>query len=188
MVKIRKERNLYLKILPYNEQQYRAIYASKFCFLDSYQFLFASLDALIKDYKERKKPEEMIIINQSKLTLDENGQFSTVRRDFLLRKGLIPWSIISSRKVLKKKRKHLPKDLKLYHSILTNSTPSQEELDKAQEFYKEFKCTSLLDYLKIYCETDVLILAEIFCDMRNEIWQWAQIDISRFVGLPGTAS
>ena len=59
MVKLRKEENLYLKILPYNEQQYRAIYANRFCFLDSYQFLFASLDALIKDYKERKNPEKM---------------------------------------------------------------------------------------------------------------------------------
>ena len=71
--------------------------------------------------------------------------------------------------------------MSLYHSNLTNSTPSQEELDKAQEFYKKFKCTSLLDYLKIYCETDVLILAEVFCDTRNEIWTWAEIDISHFV-------
>ena len=68
-----------------------------------------------------------------------------------------------------------------YHSNLSNTTPSQEELDKAQEFYKRFKCTSLLDYLKIYCETDVLILAEVFCDTRNEIWTWAEIDISHFV-------
>ena len=154
---------------------------NKFCFLDSYQFLFASLDSLIKDYKTRKDPEQMTIINQSRLALDENGQFSSVKRDFLLRKGLVPWGIISGRRILKEKRKHLPEDLNLYHSNLTNTTPSQEELDKAQEFYKRFKCTSLLDYLKIYCETDVLILAEVFCDTRNEIWTWAEIDISHFV-------
>ena len=88
LVNLRKKQNLYLKILPYNEQNYRAIYVNKFCFLDSYQFLFASLDTLIKDYTKRKNPEEMTIINQSKLTLDENGQFSSVKRDFLLQNSV----------------------------------------------------------------------------------------------------
>lgn len=187
LIKLRKEQNLYLKVLPMNTEQYRAIYVNKFCFLDSYQFLYESLDTLIKDYTKQKKPEDMKIINQSKLTLDKNGHFSPEKRNFLLRKGLVPWSIVSSRRVLKEKRKHLPKDLKHYHSKLTNSTPSQEELDKAQEFYKKFKCKSLLDYLKIYCQTDVLILAEIFCDTRDEIWRLSEIDITAFVGMPGAA-
>ena len=187
LVKYRKKENIYLKVLPYNLQQYRAIYAQNFCFLDSYQFLFSGLDSLMKDYTKRKQPSEMTIINQSNLALDENNNFSSVRRDFLLRKGLIPWKIVTSRRILKEKRDHLPDDLNMYHSNLNNSTPSREELQKAQEFYKEFKCRSLLDYLKIYCQTDVLILAEIFCSMRNEIWQWAEIDIVHFVGLPAAA-
>ena len=141
----------------------------------------------MKDYTQQKQPEEMKIINQSKLALGEQGCFSPEKRNFLLRKGLVPWSIVKSRKVLKKKRKHLPHDLNVYHSKLTNSTPSQEELDKAQEFYIKFKCESLLDYLKIYCEVDVLILAEIFCDTRNVIWELAGIDICAFVGMPGAA-
>lgn len=187
LVKLRKKDSMYLKVIPYNIQQYRAIFAKNFCFLDSYQFLFSGLDSLMKDYTQRKDPSEMTIINQSNLTLDENGNFSSVRRDFLLRKGLIPWKMVSGRTILKEKRDNLPNDLKLYHSNLSNSTPSLEELQKAQEFYTQFKCQSLLDYLKIYCKTDVLILAEIFISMRNEIWQWAEIDIAHFVGLPAAA-
>jgi hypothetical protein len=95
-----------------------------------------------------------------------------LRRNFLLRKGLVPWGLISGRKVLREKRDKLPENLKDYHSNLSNSTPTEEELQRAQEFYKEFNCQSLLDYLRIYCETDVIILAEIFSDMRNDIWQW----------------
>ena len=187
LVKIRKKKNMYLKVIPFNEQQYRAIFARKFAFLDSYQFLFSSLDALMKDYVKHKDPSEMTIINQSDLAKDENGIFSPFLRDFLLRKGLIPWKLVSGRKVLKEKRDSLPDDLQMYHSNLTDSTPSREELDKAQEFYKQFKCKCLLDYLKIYCQTDVLILAEVFCAMRNQIWEWAEIDIAHFIGLPSAA-
>ena len=187
LVKIRKKNDVYVKVLPKNEEQYRAIYVKKFAFLDSYQFLFSSLDALMKDYVQHKSPDEMTIINQSDLAKDENGIFSPKLRDFLLRKGLIPWKLFTGRKVLKEKRDSLPDDLKLYHSNLTNSTPSREELNKAQEFYKQFKCKCFLDYLKIYCQIDVLILAEVFCSMRKQIWEWAGIDISLFVGLPSAA-
>ena len=171
LVELRKRREIFLKVLPYNEEQYRAIYVNNFAFLDSYQFLFQSLDALMKDYVQRKEVDEMKIINQSRLTL-KDGKFSTLRRNFLLRKGLVPWGLISGRKVLREKRDKLPEDLKDYYSNLSNSTPTEEELQRAQEFFKEFNCQSLLDYLRIYCETDVIILAEIFSDMRNDIWQW----------------
>ena len=160
-----------MKVLPYNEEQYRAIYVNNFAFLDSYQFLFSSLDALMKDYVQRKEVDEMKIINKCRLAL-KDGKFSTLRRNFLLRKGLVPWGLISGRKVLREKRDKLPENLKDYHSNLSNSTPTEEELQRAQEFYKEFNCQSLLDYLRIYCETDVIILAEIFSDIRNDIWQW----------------
>ena len=76
LVKIRKKKNIFLRVLPYNEQQYRAIYAKKFAFLDSYQFLYSSLDALMKDYVKHNDPSEMTIINQSHLAKDENGIFS----------------------------------------------------------------------------------------------------------------
>ena len=186
-MKLRKKNDMYVKVLPYNVQQYRAIYAKNFCFLDSYQFLFSGLDSLMKDYTQRKDASKMSIINQSNLALDEHGRFSTFKRDFLLRKGLIPWKMVSSRKILKEKRNSLPDNLELYYSNLSDSTPSVEELQKAQEFYMRFNCQSLLDYLKIYCQTDVLILAEIFCSMREEIFEWAEIDIAHFVGLPSAA-
>ena len=138
--KDKKKTSLYLKVPPYNAQQYRAIYTRNFAFLDSYQFLFASLEALMKDYVKQKDPSEMTILNQSDLTIDKNGIFSPFLRDFLLRKGLVPWKLISERRTLKEKRENLPDDLQMYHSNLSNSTPSREELDKAQEFYKQFKC------------------------------------------------
>ena len=187
LVELRKKEDIYVNVLPLNEQQYRAIYVKKFAFLDSYQFLFASLDALMKDYVLHKNPNEMTIINQSNLAKDKNGKFSSFIRNFLLRKGLVPWKLISGRRALKEKRETLPNDLELYYSNLTDSTPSREELDKAQEFYKQFECKNLLQYLKLYCEIDVLILAEVFCSMRKKIWKWAEIDICHFVGLPSAA-
>ena len=115
LVKIRKKKDMFIKVLPKNEQQYRAIYARRFAFLDSYQFLFASLDALMKDYVQRKSPDEMTIINQSKLAKDKNKIFSAFRRDFLLRKGLVPWKMITGRRMLREDRDNLPDDLELYH-------------------------------------------------------------------------
>ena len=97
LVEMRKKKNLYVNVLPLNEQQYRAIYVNKFAFLDSYQFLLSSLDALMKDYILHKNPNEMTIINQSNLAKDKNGKFSAFMRNFLLRKGLVPWKLITGR-------------------------------------------------------------------------------------------
>ena len=85
----------------------------------------------MKDYVKRKDPSEMTILNQSDLTKDENGHFSPFLRDFLLRKGLVPWKLISGRRALKEIRESLPDDLQMYYSNLSNSTPSREELNKA---------------------------------------------------------
>ena len=128
----------------------------------------------------------MKIINQSRLTL-KDGKFSTLRRNFLLRKGLVPWGLISGRKVLREKRDKLPEDLKDYYSNLSNSTPTEEELQHAQEFFKEFDCQSLLDYLRIYCETDVIILAKNLKHVFSFLFFRACVDIAHFVGLPSAA-
>ena len=89
LVQLRKEKYpiRYSKILPYNQEQYRAIYIDHFTFLDSYQFLFAGLEKLMKDYSENTDKEDMNIINKCRLA-QTNSAMDSLKRDLLLGKGL----------------------------------------------------------------------------------------------------
>ena len=144
LVKMRKKKDLYVNVLPLNEQQYRAIYVKKFAFLDSYQFLLTSLDALMKDYILHKNPNEMTIINQSNLAKDKNGKFSAFIRNFLSRKGLVPWKLITGRRALKQKRDCLPNDLQLYYSLILH--PVEKNWIKLKNFTNNLSA-------KIFCST-----------------------------------
>ena len=89
LVQLRKEKYpiRYSKILPYNMEQYRAIYIDHFTFLDSYQFLFAGLEKLMNDFSQNTSKENMKIINQCRLA-QTNGSMDPLKRDLLLGKGL----------------------------------------------------------------------------------------------------
>ena len=42
-----------IKVIPHTIEKYTAIYTKEFVFIDSYQHLFASLETLVKDLKDK---------------------------------------------------------------------------------------------------------------------------------------
>ena len=61
MVELKDSIN-YQFILPQNSETYRAIAVNNFQFLDSYAFMSASLDNLMKNLTKTVKPENMEVI------------------------------------------------------------------------------------------------------------------------------
>ena len=180
MVELKDSIN-YQFILPQNSETYRAISVNNFQFLDSYAFMSASLDNLMKNLTKTVKPENMEVINNCRASLtDEVLDIS--KRDLQLSKGLVPWSLVTDHDYLKIPRKKLPDKQEYYYSILTDSTPSKEEIEKASKYYQKYECKNLLEYLMQYCETDVVQLAQVFHKFRMKIFKFAKIDVLKFVG------
>ena len=176
-----KDRINYQFILPQNSETYRAISVDHFQFLDSYAFMASSLDGLMKDLTKTVKPEDMEVINSCRASLTEDI-LDISKRDLQLSKGLVPWSLVTDLDFLKIPRKKLPDKQKYYYSILTDSTPSKEEIQRASEYYQKYQCKNLLEYLMQYCETDVIQLAQVFHKFRMKIFKFAKIDVLKFVG------
>ena len=176
-----KNRIKYQFILPQNSEQYRAIRVDHFQFLDSYQFMSASLDNLMKNLTKTVSPEKMEVINSCRASLTEET-LDTTKRNLQLSKGIVPWSLVTDHDFLKIPREKLPVKEEYYYSILTESTPSKEEIQRAAEYYQKYECKNLLEYIMQYCETDVVQLAQIFHKFRMKIFKFAKIDVLKFVG------
>ena len=180
MVELKDDIN-YQFILPKNSETYRAIYVDHFQFLDSYAFMASSLDSLMKDLTKTVKPEDMEVLNTCRASLTEDV-LDISKRDLQLTKGLVPWTLVTDHDFLKIPRKRLPDKQEYYYSILTDSMPSKEEIQKASEYYEKYQCKNLLEYIMQYCETDVVQLAQIFHKFRMKIFKFAKIDVLKFVG------
>ena len=180
MVELKDDIN-YQFILPKNSETYRAITVDHFQFLDSYAFMASSLDSLMKDLTKTVKPEDMEVLNTCRASLTEDV-LDISKRDLQLTKGLVPWTLVTDHDFLKIPRKRLPDKQEYYYSILTDSMPSKEEIQKASEYYEKYQCKNLLEYIMQYCETDVVQLAQIFHKFRMKIFKFAKIDVLKFVG------
>ena len=140
-----------------------------------------SLDKLMDNLRKTVKPSEMSVINSCRASMT-NGVFDVEKRDFQLTKGLVPWGLVEGRRHLKIPRKTLPRDKEPYYSVLTESYPEESEIQRAGDFYEKYECKNLLDYLMQYCETDTIQLSQCFHSFRMKIFDFAKIDILKFVG------
>ena len=55
-----------------------------------------------------------------------------------------------------------------FYSSLKEAHISESDYNKAQEIWTEFSCTSLGSYTKLYCESDVHLLADCWTNFCNE--------------------
>ena len=93
MTELRDEIN-FIHVLPINQENYRAIKNDSLWFIDSFQFMQASLDALLKQEVFVTKLEDLKIMNQARAILNPDGIINQKKRDFYLKKGLVPWSLV----------------------------------------------------------------------------------------------
>ena len=140
-------------------------------FLDTFNFMASSLDALSKN----------LSTDQCK---NLNAMYSGKKFDLLRRKGVFPYEYMDSVDRLNEDR--LPPKSAFY-SRLNESNISDEDYIHAQEVWKEFGCESLRDYLKLYNESDVLILADVFESFRDMSMKNYKLDPAWCYTAPGLA-
>ena len=176
-----------IEVLPDNQSQYKALtlripvdryneadgrerfryFAIKF--KDSFQFLPSSLDTLNNTLESHPHA----------FTLKQ--RYSNLSDEVLTRKGVFPYSYLDS--LEKFNDRQLP-PIEEFHNDLSGQPCSEEDYNHAQRAWREFRCTSFLDYLLHYLELDVLILCDVFENFRALSLRTDGIDPVHYVSLP----
>jgi len=161
---------------------FRTISFRGFKFVDSLAFLQSSLSQLSEDLTKADHNYE--ILKQTDLVRTKN-KLDVIKFDAVLKKSFFPYEFCQSLEMMKSitslpARKH-------FYSNLTETSISEENHVFAQSVWKMFNCKNLVDYTKVYCMIDTLLLAEIFQKFRNDMIRFSNLDPSYYISLPAYA-
>ena len=156
-----------------NMEKYISFTVGSLRFLDSLQFLNASLATLVanlaKEGAEKFKITRTSFPNPDELKL-------------LLRKGVYPYEYVTD--AAKFEEQQLPSKEKFYSS-LTGEHISQEDYDHAKNVWSSFKIKTLGEYHDLYLKSDVLLLSDIFQSFRQLCREFYGLDPCHFYTSPG---
>jgi len=160
-----------IKVIATNTEKYISFQIGMLRFIDSYQFLPASLDTLVTNLKR-----------------DGTGKFVHTEHhfgsklDLVTRKGVFPYEYMTGPDRLKETS--LP-PIQSFDSKLTESSITAEDYTHAQRVWNEFNMNTLLDYQNLYVTTDVLLLADVFEEFRRMSLSSYHLDPAHFYTTPG---
>ena len=143
----------------------------KIRFIDSFKFMDTSLDSLVNNL-----PETAFNNVKRYYTGDK---FNLVKR-----KGVYPYDYMGTLERLKETTLP-PKEA--FYSKLNNKDISDEDYAHAQKVWEVFGMEHLQDYHNLYNETDVLLLADVFENLRDICLENYKLDPADYFTAPGLA-
>ena len=156
--------------IPNNTEKYISFSLGQLRFIDSAQFLLASLDKLVA----ANQPEAFQITAHY-----EPDQH---KRQLLTRKGVYPYEYMDTWDRFAEP-KLPPKEA--FYSKLTDEHISDDDYAHARKVWEAFGCHSLGDYSGLYCRTDVLLLADVFETFRKTCMKQYGLDPANYYTSPG---
>ena len=135
--------------IPNNTEKYISFSLGQLRFIDSAQFLLASLNKLVA-----ANPPQAF-----KITACHEP-----KRDLLMRKGVYPYEYMDSWGRFEETRLP-PKEA--FYSKLSDAHIGDEDYAHTQRVWEAFDCKTMGDYTDLYCHTDVLLLADVFETFRK---------------------
>ena len=168
---IRKE-NLNIDVTATNAEKYITFKIGKHLkFIDSYQFLASPLANLAKAL-----PAEKYIYTSE--------AFSGEKLDLMKAKGIYPYDYMDS--FQKFSRTELPKRQDFY-SLLNDEGISESAYAHAQKVWETFRIENMGQYHDLYLKSDVLLLADIFQNFREQYLHTYGLDPAHYVSLPSSS-
>ena len=140
-------------------------------FIDSFKFMAASLDSLVKNL-----PKESF----KNLTEFYQGD----ELNLLLRKSVFPYDWFDNFNKLS--TDHLPPK-EVFYSVLNDSGISEEDYQHAQNVWEIFDMKTMRDYHDLYLESDVLLLSDVFENFRDVCLKNYHLDPAFYYTAPGLA-
>ena len=156
--------------IPNNTEKYISFSLGQLRFIDSAQFLLASLDKLVA----ANPPEAFQITAQHEPDRE--------RRELLTRKGVYPYEYMDTWDRFTEPK--LPTK-EVFYSKLTDAHISDEDYAHAQKVWETFRCKTLGDYSDLYCPTDMLLLADVFKKFRRTCQEQYGLDPAHYYTSPG---
>ena len=145
-----------VNVIPLNGERFLQFQIGNLKFLDSFQFLSASLDHLVSLLMKSGKEK---FENTTKYLGDSELVFA---------KGVYPYSYMTDRS--KFQETQLPPIEKFYNT-LNNEPLSSEDYERAQNTWKFFNIQNLHQYHDHYLLSDVLLLSDVFQNFRRTVLQ-----------------
>ena len=138
-------------------------------FLDSFQFMSASLASLVRNLKFLPHSQTL------------KKHYPNLTDEIITRKGVFPYAYFSSMSKLNETT--LP-SIDKFKNDLTGEDCPVEDYEHAQEAWLKFNCKTFGDYMIAYLELDVILLADVFQEFRRVALEEDKLDPVHFVSLP----
>ena len=171
-----------IRVLPYNGEHFRTISFKGFKFVDSLAFLQASLAQLTRDLSNASHSYE--ILKQTYL-VKTDGEIDQNKFNAVLQKSYFPYEFCTNLNMMKNTKK-IP-SRKRFFSQLCEESISHDEHAFAENVWEMFNCQNLVDYTKIYCKIDTVLLAEVFQKFRFDMIKFSGLDPAHYISLPAFA-
>ncbi len=165
-IKARLKLDNIIKCIPNNFEKYMSVTLGKLRFIDSLQFMAASLDELVKGCSK----------------FDNLRDCFGDKFNLLAKKGVFPYEYLDDWS--KFDETSLP-DKDKFYSQLKNENITDDEYRYAQDIWKEFDCETFGDYHDLYLKTDVLLLADVFESFREVSYNNYGLDPCWYYSAPG---
>ena len=95
---------------------------------------------------------------------------------------MFPYDFAESYEVLRDS-KEIPSKAQFFNK-LTDSAVSDSDYDHAKKVFKTFKCRSMMDYNNLYMKLDTYLLADVFLNFRNAMYDRFGLDACNYISLP----
>ena len=163
-----------INCIPNNTEKYISFSIDNLDFIDSLQFMNASLEKLVSNLAKdgaNKFPILQKYIDSDKVPL-------------LLRKGVYPYDHMDH--VERFEESTLPPKESFYN-VLNDEHISDEDYTHATSVFNSFTCQNMGDYHDLYLMSDVLLLADVFENFRSVCLKAYNLDPCHFYTSPGLA-
>lgn len=160
--------------IPQTMEKYLSFSIDKTVFLDSCQFVLASLESLVATLNKSNHAFDMF-----------NAEFATMTaecKELLRQKGVFPYDWYDS--LDKWGKTELPSQESFY-SKLYDEHVKAEDYSRTQLVWEKAGCKSFFDYLSLYLKTDVVLLAEFFEAFRAMCLENYKLDPCHYFTAPG---
>lgn len=167
---IPKTKEKYITITKSFKMNTKNDYSVKVKFIDSFQFLNASLDKLSKSLNDNDFKHTSKIFT------------TTYQFELMRKKGIYPYDYMDC--FSKYENKYLPSRELFYNSLMKQHI-SDIEYAHAQNVWKEFNISNMGEYTDLYLNCDVLLLTDIFENFRTMSLHYFKLDPAYYVTAPG---
>ena len=165
-----KQKHGKINVIPNTSEKYISFTVGCMKFLDSMQFLSASLEKLSAQLKENQ-------FTHLNITYPELSKQTILRK-----KGVYPYDYMDD--MARFEETSLP-DIKNFYSRLSKKNISEKDYCHAKKVWDMFNCETMRDYHDLYLKGDVLLLADIFENFRKMVLETYGLDPVHYYSLPG---